>query len=449
MRFVHVHEYDDIYDRIGLSMLHPSQDLQRLRRVKDNETTTSNWAPDTNTHVDNDTLPTNAVQVSQTATNTRPYSDPGRNTTPAATYDYTYTAVTKSAPVTTMTATGRQTVTTEKYTTTRIEYMPINKTNTKPTKYDLRTTKHTWDTTRTTTVKSFSFKVLVANQAYSPAITLTIKDGGATPLATGFDAKAYTYQSTAGLTAASLPIYDADKLSELKLSMPLDAFNIRDWGTGTVRTGVHPARYLCTGVGSGANGPVPGPLGEWRNGVLTVQIVEPDVADSDIQLNVAGKPELGYRLKNTSFANRIIAEYLIYWHHPDDVCYGKTGWSMKPKEDTSTPTALEGKPATGSDDPIGEFKPGGGTATPVPVNPAPLVVKNQDGTTTTTTIVYTGLSSGGYTKTTTVTVTPPPGSGAGDIQTGGVVNDEGVVNTGGIDHNGAMLGRINWRELQK
>jgi type IV pilus assembly protein PilY1 len=445
MKFVHVHEYDDIYDRVGLSMLHPSQDMQRLRKVKANESTTTAVPPDTQTHIDNDTLPGNAVQVSQTKTS-------GQTSSLVATsYSYTQSAVTKTGPTSVTTPTGVETITTEKYTTFRTMIDSVDKTSKKPYKYNTRTTKHSWETVTTKTVKNFSFKVLVMNQAYSPAVTLTIKDGGAAPMATGYDDLAYKYQNTAGLKVASLPVYDVDKLASLTVSMPLDAFNVRDWGTGVIRTGLHPARYSCTGAGAGSDGPTPGPLGEWRNGALVVQIVDADIADSDIQLNVAGRPDLGYRLKDASFSSKVIAEYLIYWHHPNNLCYGATGWTMKPPEDASKPTAVPGKPAIGSDDPAGEFKPGTGegSGAPAPVNPAPLVVKNADGTTTTTTVTYTANAAGGYTKTTVVSIQSAAGSGAGDILTGGAVNNEGVINTGGINKNAAQLGRINWRELQK
>ena len=158
-------------------------------------------------------------------------------------------------------------------------------------------------TTKTTTYTPF--KILVANQAYSPAAKLSVGGAAYVP--------AYSYQTAAGLTAASLPSYTLANVGSLAVNLPLTAFLSKDWGTGQIRAGLHPTYYACA-----ASDPKPGPSGETRNGALSIQIVKSTVTDADIQLNVSngvgvtGKeydlapgahPELGYRLKDASMKN--------------------------------------------------------------------------------------------------------------------------------------------------
>lgn len=339
--------------------------------------------------------------------------------------------------------------------------------------YDLRRTVRRWITTVTTVqaAPNFRFKVLLANQAYSPAVNLRI-DGAENAGAAGasFNDKVFRFQSASGLDPAALPTYRIEQISRLVFSMPLDAFNIQDWGTGTSRTGLHPISPTCAGISVAR--PTSGPLGEWRNGALTLQVIDPSVTSADVELNVAGRPELGYRLRPDKIRSKLIAEYLIYWHHPNNKCMGDDGWTRSPPQDTVS-DAREGTPARGSDDPVGVFRPGSGVppaagapgSTPVsggttggigstpgeamPSNPAPVVVTNADGSTTTTTVTYTALASGGYVETTTVTRAPANVQISIGIVTGGAVSETGIINTGGIDRNADTLGRINWRELKR
>ncbi len=453
LKYVHVHEYDDIYDRVGINMLHPSQDLQRLPLAKASSSVTE--VPDTPALKSGRGYPASGVTVMSSVTG------PGKlaRSVPADTYAYASDAPVAVAgyPVTTVGASDTRVTAKTHYGTTLTLGQAVNvgaRDNNRRYPFNWRTTVRHWDT-ETTSVALYPnvrFKVLMANQAYSPAVHLTI-DGAATPTLpnASFNDAAFHFESGAGLAAASLPSYQMADISKLVLSMPLDAFNLKNWGTGIVRAGLHPIKPQCAGVATAA--PTPGPLGEWRNGALTLQIVDASVTDSDIRLNVAGHPELGYRLKGTSLAGKLIAEYLIYWHHPMDKCMGDTGWTMAPPQDSSASDAIQGSYPPGEDDPRGVFMAGAGAAgdTVIPSAPAPLVVTNPDGSVTTTTISYTALSSGGYIETTTVSTVPAAvaGGASSGIVTGGGVSAAGQIDTGGIDKNAASLGRINWRELQR
>lgn len=454
LNYVHVHEYDDIYDRVGINMFHPSQDMQRLRLAK--VSTASSTAPDTPTMENNNTYPSTGVTMISTVTETGKTA----SRVPDDDYSYSDTATTQVTGYPTTVATATSTVVTNKvkYTTTLSLSEAINigsRNSARKYPYDLRKTVRKWDTviTTTETTPNTQYKVLMANQAYSPAVKFKIAGAVDSPAKTNasYDDSAFRYMATTGVTVASLPSYKMNgTTNEMMFYMPLDAFNNRNWGTGVTRTGVHPIKPQCAGVATSA--PTNGPLGEWRNGALTVQIVDASITDSDIQLNVSGHPELGYRLKTTSMPTKLIAEYLVYWHHPSQTCMADSGWSRTPAQDTSDSDAINGVWAPGEADPKGVFTSGSGESTTVvPDPPAPTVVTNANGSITTTTVTNTAIASGGYTVTTvvsTVFTTSATGSAVG-IVTGGAVSSNGTIDTSGIDKNAANLGRINWRELQK
>jgi type IV pilus assembly protein PilY1 len=450
-RYIHVHEYDDIFDRVGLNMLHPSQDLQRLTLTQAS-TSTSVYVP---------AKPTTAVRYPDSSVivgspiTTSGYQSGRNSPAPDPTYTYvnsdetpvpnSFNLVTVGANIVVTTAT--------KYTTdvTIAEAVNIGTVSNKKTPYSLKKTVRRWDTVVTTTVTSpnTSFKVLMSNQAYSPAVNFKI-GGSDTPTKTNatFTDSVYKYQASSGLLVADLPTYKMGSISELTFAMPLDAFNIKDWGTGVSRTGLHPIKPQCAGVATTA--PTLGPNKEWRNGALTVQIVDASITDNDIQLNVSGSAKLGYRLKSTSLKTKLIAEYLIYWHHSSQTCMDDTGWSMTPVQDTSPSDAIQGAYPPAENDPRGVFVPGSGAGSAVvmPPTPAPVVVIGADGTKTTTTVTYTALEGGGYNETTTVRTDPPVSSTDTGIVTGGQVDLNGNIGRG-IPIKAGELGRINWRELQR
>lgn len=449
LNYVHVHEYDDIYDRIGIDTLRPSQDFQRVHRSKSNSVITH--APNTPNFEDREAYPAAGVTLVSTSTET---GKSDRNV-PRDSYKYQHTVPVpvEGFPASSSDDDAASKITKTRYTTTLTigEAVDVGSRRNNRYPYSWRTTVRSWDTVITTveTVPNFRFKVLVSNQAYSPAVTLRIDgaENGAAANAT-YDGPVFNFQTTAGLTAASLASYRIASVRDLELAMPLDAFNIKNWGTGVTRTGLHPIRPQCAGVA--VERPTPGPLGEWRNGALTVQVVDASVTDADIQMNVTGHPELGYRLKASALKSKLVAEYLIYWHHPNNKCMADTGWTKTPPQDDGESDAVPGVWAPGEDDPKGAFRAGAGEqASVVPAPPPTTTVTNPDGSTTITTVVHTALAGGGYTVTTTVRTIPPQLTGSTGIVTGGAVGSGGEIDTGGINKSAANLGRINWRELQR
>ena len=193
-----------------------------------------------------------------------------------------------------------------------------------------------------------NFKLLIANQKFSPAAQLTIgsvtKAVWAWPLtADGFVA------ATAGGPALKL---DRGSIGKFILSLPLNAFTNQEWipGSGDVRAGLTPTQTGCVHNNLGAAGTGTGP---WRNGALTLQLVQFSTGAAAVELNQSGDVAMGYRLKKdtASQANQL-AEYTMFWHH-DNPCYGVAGWTKTPPPDPSNATAIT--PAAGSDDPKGTF----------------------------------------------------------------------------------------------
>jgi type IV pilus assembly protein PilY1 len=450
--FTHVHEYDDIYDVTGVNMLAPSQSLFKAARVKygaGTTSTTTTHVPDTPTLEANEQVPGSNVTTVSTTTDTTARS---ARRLPSKTFNYSdsaWTTVagfpTSTANSTTITKTSKSTYRTTLTTVEPVTTGPKNSNNRWP--YNLKTVVRYWDTvvTTVTTTPLLKFKVLMANQAYSPAVTFSLADAGFT-----FSAKAHTFQSTTGLTSASLHTFSlspvAGGVTALQVNMPLDAFKTKDWGTGIDRAGLHPTKADCV-----YNNPRLGPLNEWRNGALTIQLIDPSTGDSDIQLNVSTKPELGYRLKASSMKAKLIAEYTLFWHHPNNLCMADSGWTMKPPQDNSVSDALQGVKAENGD-PLGLFggDANGGGGTVMTPGTTTTTVTNANGSQTTTTVVIVANVSGGYTITTTVTTVPASALSTNTgIVTGGAVGTNGRIDTGGIDKNAADLGRITWRELQK
>jgi type IV pilus assembly protein PilY1 len=406
--YTHVHEYDDIYDVTGVDMLNPSQSLHKLSRVKSQSIAQRTIIKTETglTYKGRDSPPgTSKINVAGTpqvisTTSTKPAAVNG---SPSVT-SYTTTQKLEINTYTSKSGTGKNTIWT----------------------YNKVTVTDVWTTTSAPT----TFKILVANQAYSPAAKLSI--GGEDYVSV------YRYQTAAGLTVASLPTYTLANIGTLKFNLPLNAFRSQDWGTGIVRAGLHPSDYSCV-VNNGNDGP----SGERRDGALTLQIVDATVTDNDIELNVAGRPELGYVLKAASMA-KLVAEYTAFWHHPNKLCMADFGWRKNPDEDTSISDAKAAEPAAGSTDPRdGLFVAGGG---PLP-GTTTTTVTNVDGTVSTITVT-TVLNADGSITTTTTTVT-------GNTTTTNVSSDSIIV--GGVEQGGALggavskaqeaLGGISWREL--
>lgn len=449
MKHTHVHEYDDMYDKLGQSYIRPSQNLQRLQKTKTGTARTTDTPALAPLQAAKAAAPGAAVSTGAWV-NT---SETNKSSPPAAIDPVvTYAVGTPSArsDVSERFESGQLvSFTTRTYpiTMTRKEWQNVRKSS---GKYDqqTRTLTYTWTMTReeATVYANFEFKVLMSNQALSPAVTMKVLDTSK-PAADNYNGSVLNFQTSATLDATNLPRYRVGEIGDLGTSMPLDAFTKKDWGTGVVRVGLHPVRPGCVGVAEGG-GMTLGKENEWRNGALTVQIVEPTVTTADVQLNVPGKPMLGYRLKSASLKTKLIAEYLIYWHHPSNKCYSDSDWTMTPDPDTKA-GGTSSTPYPGTLDPAGEFVHAPGTIPPKPADPAPVETVAPDGTRTIVAVTYHDLAGGGYVERTTTTTIPPTVAAGGGVVTGGAVSGEGVINTGGASRNRLTIGRINWRELQK
>ncbi len=82
------------------------------------------------------------------------------------------------------------------------------------------------------------FKILVANQSLNRAAMLSL--GGAAHV------NVKNYQTSAGLTLASLPTYTRASVGTLEVNLPLDAFAVKDWwGDGVSMVGLIPTQTGC------------------------------------------------------------------------------------------------------------------------------------------------------------------------------------------------------------
>jgi len=151
-------------------------------------------------------------------------------------------------------------------------------------------------------------------------------------------------------------------------------------------------------------------------------------------------------VKSSEFARYVLAEYNVYWHHPNGKCYGDAGWTKTPGPDNGSTAKVD--PATGSTDPqIGELGAGAGTISSITTTTV--------GDVTTTVLTY----SSGLTATIVRTANRTNGQLDGSVtivttDTLGVItrhtiaSPKGSVRSGG-DERGlqARTGRISWREL--
>jgi hypothetical protein len=309
-----------------------------------------------------------------------------------------------------------------------------------------------------TMTDSTPFKVLVMNQYLNPAATLAVG-----PAATQNGVRVYesvkTYNNLASTSAAdaatliaALPTYTRASIGTFTFNLPLDAFQSKDWwGDGApARAGLIPTQTGCvnkpsaTGVSNH-----PGAQMEPADGALVIQIIKDGTPADALMLNVPGDPKYGWRVKPNDatfpyFTAYVLAEYTVFWHHPNGKCYGDAGWVQNAPQDFQGAATAQ-TPAVGSSDPKdGIFGAGGGSPT------SPTVVKvvtNNDGSTTTTysdgTVVITYPD--GSTKTTLpdgTVVWSIPG-----VDTGGVVSSIGGIELGGVTTPPEILGRINWRQL--
>ena len=363
--------------------------------------------------------------------------------------------------------------------------------------------------------KTTQFKVLAQNQYLNPAVSIHIKgnpsyvynvNAGYTPI------KNFVTSATLDVTDnTQVPTYNQNTINSLAINMPPDAFAPKDWWGGAlglpadVRVGLHPTKTGCVKSAAGSNDgnmyqPVIPPAtvtatgngtlgygagttavtatGVRHNGALVIQIIKDNTPNSAIEMSVPGKPQYGWRVKSASVSTYVLAEYTTFWHHPNGICYGATGWTKLAPQDTGGSSAQT--PAANSADPkVGAFGGVPVTTTPGTLTYPPIstAVNNSNGTTTTTTVTVTVTTNAdGSTTTTTKTdtkTTATPGSGAsnpgGGVITGGLdpLCPAGTVCTppcpvgtvckpppcttftSGVCGPGSVIGRINWRELQR
>ena len=330
---------------------------------------------------------------------------------------------------------------------------------------------------------STKFKVLLHNQYLSPAVKIHIGNPGYLFNVDAGYVRVKDFMTTATLDVTTLPTYSRSTVAtgisipigSLAFNMPTDALTARDWwGAGDVRSGLHPTVYSCVYSSSGISGtdgnmyqPVIPPAngvdgpgttgwnagsmpGAWpastatgarHNGALTMQIIAANTPNSAIEQNVAGRPEYGWRIRSADFSTYVLAEFTLYWHHPNGKCYSTAGWTKAPGPDPglSLPVAK----AAGSTDPkIGVLGVGAGsivsTVTTTVANVTTTTITYSSGLTAS--IVRTPNSDGSVSIVTTDTT--------GSITTQVVANSAGTVKSGG-DERGllARTGRVSWREL--
>jgi Neisseria PilC beta-propeller domain len=314
-----------------------------------------------------------------------------------------------------------------------------------------------------------AFKVIAQNQYLNPAVKIHI--GKASYL---FDVDAgyvsiQGFVTSAALDLATLPTYTRNNIGSLAINMPTDALSSRDWwGNGDIRAGLHPTKTGCVKQADGGNDgnmyqpinpPVNGTNGPgtkgWssattpatatgvrHNGALVIQVIKSDTPNSAIEMNVAGRPEYGWRVKSNLYSTYVLVEYTTFWHHPSGLCYGDAGWTKSPVADNSSSSPIA--KAVGSTDPkLGDLSGSAGTT----CTTAPIVTVGNVTTVTyscgsvTTTIVTTVNADGSKTIVTTIN---------GVSTTKIIPNTEGTVKTGG-DERGlqSRTGRLSWQELIK
>ena len=344
-------------------------------------------------------------------------------------------------------------------------------------------------------VLNVPFKVLAENQYLSPAATLNIDH----PLYTYNLNYGYipmkTYVTSSTLDLATLQTYQRDPgtvwpgtasttaqqlaqpkyIGSLAINLPVDGLSSKDWwGNGDVRAGLHPTQTGCVNKSAGTTDgnmyqPVippadgtdgPGVLGYSgsttpatatgvrHNGALVLQLIRDTTPNSAIEMSVPGRPEYGWRVKSAQYANYVLGEWTMFWHHPNGKCYSASGWVKAPPTITDTPSTASA-PAGTTDPSIGSLSGNGGSGSSVTISTVTIATS---GNTTTTTIAYSDGTQATIVKTAnndgTQTIVTTDRSGTVTTQT--VANTAGSLKSGG-DERGlqAKTGRISWREVIK
>ncbi|MEI7536432.1 MAG: hypothetical protein WCJ76_04445, partial [Comamonadaceae bacterium] len=342
-----------------------------------------------------------------------------------------------------------------------------------------------------------NFKLLVQNQYLSPAVKLHIGDPSYLYNVDHGYILLKNYETSSTLDPATLQTYRRDPnvvwppasattaaqrlaapkpIGSLAFNMPVDALSAKNWwGNGDIRAGLIPTTPQCVWVADGTHDgnmyqPVipptngvdgPGTNG-WSNssptttpatatgvrhgGALTFQLIRDTTPTSAIEMNVAGRPEYGWRVISSQYANYVLMEYATYWHQPNAKCFNSSGWTKTPPADTGTTTPVA--KAAGSTDPkIGNLAGSSGGAGGTITSVTTTIV----GAVTTTTINYSDGTHATITSTVnadgSVTIVTVDALNVTTTQT--VANSAGSLKTGGDERarQSARTGRISWREL--
>ena len=150
--------------------------------------------------------------------------------------------------------------------------------------------------------------------------------------------------------------------SRMAESLGRHGFNsINWWGAGgIVRAGVIPTQTGCVnGVSAIGVTDTPGPLGERSNGALTIQLIDPNTPELALEMN-GSDYRSGWRVNGANFMTYVLAEWTVFWHHPNGKCYGQAGWVPNPPQEVESGTPS--LPPSGTADPRG----------PIPPNPTPI-----------------------------------------------------------------------------
>ncbi len=315
---------------------------------------------------------------------------------------------------------------------------------------------------------STPFKVLIQNQVLNPAVQVSI---GGNPYTSVKLYNGQAKQTSATTLLANEPTYTPANITSLVFNMPVNAFQVKDWWSaaggsgyvaGTSEVGLHPTQTGCVNSGTPAatdlfyqsvEPPANGNAGPGvnsttginavrHNGALVIQLIRANTTPSQIELQIAGHPEYGWRVTAAAYNAQVLAEWSTFWHYTGNkFCYGQTGWTNNPPVLAPTNTA-NSTPAAGSADPTGGVFGAGGTV----VNVTTTVVNNVTTTVTTysdgnkVSVITTANSNG------TITVTTIAVDGTSTTNT--YTNPAGTV-VGGANEtsNQVSTSAVSWNEL--
>jgi hypothetical protein len=220
--------------------------------------------------------------------------------------------------------------------------------------------------------KTQTFKIMLANQKLSPAARVTV--GAITYTAWNWPTSPEGFLSdSAGGPAKTFTIAT---LERIVIALPVEAFSNREWipGSGDTRAGLVPTKTGCVRTNQGGQG---SETGFWMNGALTMQIVKATTSASQVEQSTAGDAKMGYRLKkDTTSQAQQLAQYTMFWHHPNSPCTDEPGWTKTPPPISESGTTKAETPARGADDPKGAFLTGAGalsTGSDSGSNPVPTI----------------------------------------------------------------------------